>query len=155
LSTRARLVKAQRLTVQFLATSAFFFASLQAKVEALNLPPAPEDARVGQSFPALYLARVVACRTSGEARHRLRALSVRLLAPLRQPAHPLQARPPAQRERYEQVNDQGRDFRFGAMSDQDWHRAGKQLFHKRNAIPLPTSQRGQSDPGLDTLSRTC
>jgi hypothetical protein len=100
---RERLAKAQRLTVQFLATITFFFATLQAKVEALNLPPALEEALVGQWIPALYLARVGARSTHAEARHRLRALSARLLEPLRQPAHPLQALPPADRERLEQV----------------------------------------------------
>lgn len=100
---RERLAKAQRLTVQFLATIAFFFATLQAKVEALNLPPALEDALVGRSIPALYLARVAARSSHTQARHRLRALSARLLEPLRQPEHPLQALPLADRERLEQV----------------------------------------------------
>ncbi len=100
---RERLAKAQRLTAQFLATIAFFFATLQAKVGALNLPPALEDALVGQLIPALYLARVAARSTHAEARHRLRALSARLLEPLRQPAHPLQALPPAERECLEQA----------------------------------------------------
>jgi hypothetical protein len=100
---RARLAKAQRLTNQFLATIAFFFATLQAKVEALNLPPILESALIAQLIPALYLERVAARSTHAEARHRLRALSEQLLAPLRPGAHPLQALPPAQRARLEHV----------------------------------------------------
>lgn len=105
LPTRARehLAKAQRLTTQLLATIAFFFATLQAKVEALDLPPTVEAALVEQLIPALYLERVAARSTRAESRHRLRALSRQLLEPLRQPDHPLSALPPALRQRLEQV----------------------------------------------------
>jgi uncharacterized membrane protein YfbV (UPF0208 family) len=100
---RERLAKAQRLTIQFLATIAFFFATVEAKVEALNLPPALELALLTQLIPALYLERVAARSTHAEPRHRLRALSRQLLEPLRQPDHPLQALPAAERARLEQV----------------------------------------------------
>ena len=39
---RERLAKAERLTVQWLATLTFFFATITAKVDALALPPALE-----------------------------------------------------------------------------------------------------------------
>ena len=63
---RERLAKAQRLTIQFLATITFFFATVQAKVEALNLPPALEHALLTQLIPALYLERVAARSTHAE-----------------------------------------------------------------------------------------
>ena len=100
---RERLAKAQRLTTQFLATITFFFATVEAKVEALNLPPALELALLTQLIPALYLERVAARSTHAEPRHRLREMSRQLLEPLRQPDHPLQALPAAERARLEQV----------------------------------------------------
>jgi len=100
---RERLAKAQRLTIQFLATITFFFATVQAKVEALNLPPAVELALLTQLIPALYLERVANRSTLAEPRHRLHALSRQLLEPLRQRDHPLQALPEAERARLEQV----------------------------------------------------
>ena len=102
-SARERLAKAQRLTTQWLATIAFFFATLHLKVEALALPPDLETALVEQLIPALYLERVAARHPRAEDRHRLRTLSHHLLEPLRQPDHPLQALPPADRQRIEPV----------------------------------------------------
>lgn len=105
LPTRARdrLAKAQRLTVQWLATITFFFATVTARVEALDLPPSAETALVEQLIPALYLERVAARSPRAETRHRLRALSRPLLEPLRQGDHPLQALAPALRAQVEQV----------------------------------------------------
>jgi hypothetical protein len=73
------------------------------RVEALNLAPAIEEAVRAQLIPALYLERVAARSTRAEARHRLRALSARLLAPLQQSSHPIQALDRATRATLEQV----------------------------------------------------
>ena len=100
---RERLAKAQRLTTQLLATIAFFFATVQAKVEALDLPPTLEAALVEHWIPALYLERVAARSTRAAPRHRLRALSGELREPLRHGMHPLNSLPLAERERLEQV----------------------------------------------------
>jgi hypothetical protein len=104
LPTRARehIAKAQRLTVQWLATLTFFFATVQTRVEALDLAPDLEQAVLTQLIPAIYLERV-AGRSHAETRHRLQALSAQLLEPLRQPTHPLQALTPALRTRIEEV----------------------------------------------------
>jgi hypothetical protein len=99
---REHSAKAQRPTVQRLATLTFFFATVQARVEALDLAPDLEQAVLTQLIPAIYLERV-AGRSQAETRHRLQALSARLLDPLRQPTHPLQARAPALRTRIEAV----------------------------------------------------
>jgi hypothetical protein len=100
---RERLAKAQRLTVQWLATLTFFLATVQTRVEALDLAPDVEQAVLTQLIPALYLERVAGRSTRADTRHRLRALSAQLLEPLRQPTHPLQALAPATRQRIEAV----------------------------------------------------
>jgi hypothetical protein len=100
---RERIAKAQRLTVHWLAYLSFFFATLQARVEALDLPADLEQAFLTQLVPALYLERVAARSTQAETRHRLAALSAQLLEPLRQPTHPLQALPLATRQHLEAV----------------------------------------------------
>jgi len=99
---RERIAKAQRLTVQWLAALTFFFATVQTRVEALDLAPDLEQVVLTQLIPALYLERV-AGRSHAETRHRLQALSAQLLDPLRQPTHPLQALAPALRTRIEEV----------------------------------------------------
>jgi hypothetical protein len=101
----AHLAKARRLTTALLATIAFFFATVQQRVEALNLAPAVEQAVLGQLIPALYIERVAARSTRAEARRRLHALSAALLEPLREPAHPIQALDTETRARIEQVAD--------------------------------------------------
>jgi hypothetical protein len=100
---RERLAKAERLTVQWLATLTFFFATVTAKVEALALPPPLETAVLEQLVPALYLERAAARSANTETRHRGRAMSTRLLDPLRQPAHPLQTLEPGLLAQVEQV----------------------------------------------------
>jgi hypothetical protein len=87
----AHLAKARRLTTVLLATIAFFFATVQQRIEALNLAPDIEPAVLGQLIPALYIERVAARSTCAEARTRLHALSAAVLRPLREPDHPIQA----------------------------------------------------------------
>ena len=100
---RDRLAKAERLTVQWLATLTFFFATVTAKVEALALPSPLETAVLEQFVPALYLERAAARSANAETRHRVRATSTRLLDPLRQPSHPLQTLEPGLLAPVEQV----------------------------------------------------
>jgi hypothetical protein len=100
LPTRAgeQLAKAQRLTVNWLAYLAFFFATVETRITALDLAPELQQAVLTQLIPALYLERVAARSTRAQTRHRLRTLSAQLLEPLRQPTHPLQALPSATRD---------------------------------------------------------
>lgn len=100
---RERIEKAKRVTTQLLATITFFFATLYAKVEALNLPPALETALCEQLIPAIYLDRVADRCTHAEQRRALRALSAQLLEPLRQPEQAFQALATDERQRLEQV----------------------------------------------------
>jgi len=55
---RERIAKAERLTTQLLATITFFFATLQAKVEALGLAPEIETLVHQQLIPAIDLERL-------------------------------------------------------------------------------------------------
>ena len=98
-----RLAKAERLTVQWLATIAFFFATVTARVEALALPPELEAAVLEQFIPALYLERVAARSTTAETRQRVQALSTALLDARRRPDHPLQRLAPEASAQVEQV----------------------------------------------------
>jgi hypothetical protein len=125
---RERLAKAQRLTTQLLATLTFFFATLQVQVEALALPLDLERALVEELIPALYLERVAARSTLAEPRHRLRTLSRQLLEPLRHGAHPIQALPPTEIARLEQVAGECAD-RFQRSSSGVEGRNGQLALH--------------------------
>jgi len=100
---RERLAKAERLSVQWLATIAFFFATVTARVEALALPPQLEAAVLEQLIPALYLERVAARSTTAATRQRVQAASTALLEALRRPDHPLQRLAPKASAQVEQV----------------------------------------------------
>jgi transposase-like protein len=131
LPTRARehLAKAQRLTTQLLATLSFFFATLLAKVEALNLPPDVHEAVIEQLIPAIYLERAASRSTRADSRHRLRTLSEQLLEPLRQPAHPLQQLAPALQARIEQVAGECADLFQRSSSAVEGRNGQLSLFH--------------------------
>ncbi|MBK5932319.1 DUF6399 domain-containing protein [Halochromatium salexigens] len=99
----AHLAKAKRLTHSLVATLTFFFMTVNTRVQALNLSPAIEQAMLNELIPALYLERAAARSPGAEQRHRLRALSAQRLAPLQQPAHPIQSLDEATRRYLEQV----------------------------------------------------
>jgi len=82
---------------------AFFFATVQTKIDALDLSPELHQVVIEQLIPAIYLERVATRSTRAESRHRLRALSTSMLEPLRQAAHPLQQLDPTARACIEQV----------------------------------------------------
>jgi hypothetical protein len=98
---REHLTKAQCLTIRWLAT--FFWATVQTQVDALDLAPDVEQATLTQLILALYLERVAGRSTHAMDCHRFKALIGQLLAPLRQPTHPLQALAPARRAQIEAV----------------------------------------------------
>jgi hypothetical protein len=100
---RERIMKAERLTVQWLATLAFFFATVSARVEALALSPELEAAVLEQLIPAIYLERVASRSTAAETRHRVQAASTALLDALRRADHPLQRLAPEAGARVEQL----------------------------------------------------
>ncbi len=100
---RERIAKAERLTIQLVATITFFCATIGAKVEALGLAPEIETLVHQQLIPAIYLERVAARSTRAERRRELEQRSRQLLAPLRQPDSPLQRLDADQRREIEIV----------------------------------------------------
>lgn len=77
-----QLRKAQRMTDALLATIAFFFMTVTAKVEALNLAPEIESLVYERLIPAIYLDHVAAKTTAREPRQALRTQVAVLLDPL-------------------------------------------------------------------------
>jgi hypothetical protein len=100
---REHFAKAPRLTVQWQATLAFFWATVQTRVDALDLAPDMEYKVLTQLIQALYLERVAGRRTHAEDCQRLTALSAPWLEPVHQSTHPLQALAPACRVHIEAV----------------------------------------------------
>lgn len=106
----AHLAKAKRLTDALVATLAFFFMTVTTRVQALDLAPAIEQAMLEDLIPALYLERAAERCTHAEQRHRLKDLSAQRLAPLQQPAHPIQALDRETRCHLEQVAQECADL---------------------------------------------
>jgi hypothetical protein len=130
-----RLEKAQRVAVQMLATLTFFFATLDARVAALELAPALETALRQELIPAIYLDRVAGRSGNAEQRRRLRAASARLLAPLRAPEHPLNALPVEERRVIEQVASECADL-FQRSSSAVEGRNGQLALHHHGSHRL-------------------
>jgi hypothetical protein len=95
--------KAQRLTGSLLATLSFFFATVQAKIEALNLPPEVETAVYHSLIPAIYLERVADKTATADLRWTLRQRAASLIAPLNQPGSALAPLHDEERRLLEQV----------------------------------------------------
>jgi len=100
---RRQVAKAKRVTPQMVATLSFFFATLHARIEALNLAPAIETALLDHLVPAIYLDRVAKRGATAEQRVQLQAVRDRLLSPLHRPEHPLNQLPAEQRQALEQL----------------------------------------------------
>ena len=126
---RAHLAKAKRLNTALLATIAFFFATVQQRVETLNLTPDLEAAVLEQLIPAIYLERVATRCSGAEERRRLAALSAQRLAPLRAPDHPLQALAAEQRTEIEQVASDCVDLFQRSSSAVEGRNGQLSLFH--------------------------
>ena len=98
-----KIAKAKRMVVAMVATLAFFWLTVQAKVERLTLPPAVERAVYDQLIPALYLALVAEKVTTASQRHKLKQKVAELLASLQHATNPLQGLAPADLRTIEQV----------------------------------------------------
>lgn len=68
--------------VDMIATIAFFFLTVTAKIEALSLSPEVEKAVYNNLIPAIYLRLVSKKAKDAQQRHKLRKKSEELLAPL-------------------------------------------------------------------------
>lgn len=67
-----RTQKAKRVVVEMVATIAFFWLTVRAKVEALALAPAVEQAVYAHVIPAISLELVAKKAKRAEQRHTLR-----------------------------------------------------------------------------------
>ena len=88
-NARKRIAKARRVVVTMVATIAFFWHAVKAKVEALDLAPEVEQAVHDHLIPAIYLHLVSEKVEDAKQRHALQNQSERLLAPLRTKDGPL------------------------------------------------------------------
>lgn len=77
-----RIEKAKRVVGSMVATIAFFYMVVRAKVEALGLSPVQERAMYQQLIPSIYLSCVSRKNTDRDRRKDLRQCSEKLLAPL-------------------------------------------------------------------------
>jgi len=77
-----RIKKAKRVVVEMIATVAFFFLTIRAKVEALSLAPEVEQAVYDSLIPAIYLHLVSEKVQDTQQRHKLQRRSEALLIPL-------------------------------------------------------------------------
>jgi len=77
-----KIEKAKRVVVEMIATLAFFWLIVRAKVEALSLAPEVEQAVYDRLIPAIYLHLVSEKAQEAEQRHELQRRSEELLAPL-------------------------------------------------------------------------
>lgn len=78
-----RIAKAKRVVVKMVATIAFFWHTLKAKVEALDLAPQVEQAMYDHLIPGIYLHLVSNKVEDAKQRRALQNHSHKLLAPLR------------------------------------------------------------------------
>lgn len=83
-----RIKKAKRVVVEMVATIAFFFLVIRAKVEALGLSPEVEQAVYRNLIPGIYLHLVSEKAQAAEQRHDLEKRSQALLTPLLSPSGP-------------------------------------------------------------------
>ena len=117
------------MTTALLATVAFFFASVQQRVDALSLPPDIETAALQQLIPAIYLERVAARGADAETRSTRSALSAQVLAPLRASEHPIPALEASQRAALEQVASDCADLFQRSSSAVEGRNGQLSLFH--------------------------
>ena len=77
-----KIQKAKRVVVELVATLAFFWLTVRAKVEALSLTSAVEQAMYNHLIPAIYLHLVSEKTSDPQQRQTLQTKSDELLAPL-------------------------------------------------------------------------
>ncbi len=84
-----KIKKAKRVVVDMVATIAFFFLTITAKVNALSLAPHVEQVVYDNLIPGIYLHLVSEKSNSTQERHELQRQSEELLNPLRARDGPL------------------------------------------------------------------
>lgn len=98
-----KIAKAKRIVGAMVATLAFFWLTLRAKVEQLSLPPAVERTVYDQLIPAIYLDLVAEKIAEAPQRHALKKKVAELLALLHSADSPLKGLAAADLQTIEQV----------------------------------------------------
>jgi len=101
-----KIAKAKRGVVIMVATLAFFFLTIRAKVDALALTPDLERAVYDQLIPAIYLDLVSEKVAEASQRQALKNRSAELLTPLHSATSPLQSLAQEDRRLVEQVTQE-------------------------------------------------
>ena len=91
-NTLKRIAKAKKVVAAMVATIAFFWFMVRAKVEALGLAPEIEQAMYRYLIPGIYLHLVSEKTEDAQQKHALQRRSKQLLAPLRARDGPLNDR---------------------------------------------------------------
>jgi hypothetical protein len=91
--SRQRIAKARRVVVQMVATIAFFWLTVRAKIEALQLPAEVETLVYAHLLPAFYLQIVAHKAKPAQRRQQLEQTAATLLAPLLNKDSPVQQLP--------------------------------------------------------------
>lgn len=91
--SQQRIAKAKRMVAPMVATIAFFWLTVRAKIEALQVAPEVEKLVYAQLLPAFYLLRVANKTKPATRRRQLEQTTNRLLAPLLNKDSPLQQLP--------------------------------------------------------------
>ncbi len=79
---RQKIRKAKRVVVQMVATMAFFWLTVRARIDALGLAPDVEEALYSRLMPAIYLFLAADNAQKADQKRTLRQTSSELLAPL-------------------------------------------------------------------------
>lgn len=98
-----KIHKAKKVVVKMVATLAFFWLTVQTKVEALSLTPEVEQIVYHHVIPAIYLSLVADKTTDPSQRSMLQRQSAILLAPALSPSGPLAGLSPTEVQVIEQV----------------------------------------------------
>jgi hypothetical protein len=98
-----RITKAKKVVAAMVATVAFFWLTVRAKIEALGLAPQMERAMYDHLIPGIYLHLVSEKMEDAEQRHTLQGKSAGLLAPLRARDGPLSGLNPEEVATVEEV----------------------------------------------------
>lgn len=101
--SRQRLTKARRVVTLMVATLTFFWLTVRAKIEALQLPAEVEGVVYTHLLPAFYLQTVAQKAQQAERRQQLEQTAESLLAPLLNKDSPVQRLPLEERRLLEEV----------------------------------------------------
>ena len=101
--SQQRIAKAKRVAPRMAATISFFWLTIQAKIDALQLAPAVEKSVYKNLLPAFYLYTVTGKAKIATRRKELEQRADALLAPLLQKDSPLQQLPIAEIQLLEEV----------------------------------------------------